>query len=90
MPASSCYKDSNRYVGVPEFFMIPIEEFFEIYKKKSLAYRDHDSTHITPYDPLSGFPYYNMTTLHSEGSPYPPPGDAPGSSVGLSYGTFHQ
>jgi hypothetical protein len=33
MPASSCSKDSNRDVSVPGFFMIPIEEFFEIYKK---------------------------------------------------------
>jgi len=31
MPASSCSKDSNRDVSVPGFFMIPIEEFFEIY-----------------------------------------------------------
>ena len=37
--------------------------------------------HVTRYGPRSEFPYYNLTTPHREGPPYPHTGDAPSSVV---------
>jgi len=34
------------------------------------------SKHVNNYGSQSGFPYYNLTTPHWEGSSYPPPGKA--------------
>lgn len=57
----------------------------DVYRAGSMAV----SKHVTHYDRLSGFSYYNLTALHRDSS-YPPPGNVLSSSVGLSPGYLHQ
>jgi len=47
------------------------------------------SKHVIHYGPRSGFPDYNLTTLHGQGSPYLPSGDELSMALWvLALGTF--
>ena len=48
------------------------------------------SKYVTRYCPRSGFLYYNLITLHQDGSPYPPHGEVLSRSVNLRLGNFHR
>ena len=48
------------------------------------------SKRITHCSQRSVFPYYNLTTLDQEGSPYPPPGELLSRFIDLRRGNFHQ
>jgi hypothetical protein len=43
--------------------------------------------HINHYGPSSGFLYYSLTIPYREDTPYLPPGDMLGSSMGFALGT---
>lgn len=68
-------------------FSKSIKKAFSVQKSVTL------SKYFTNYDPLSDFPYYNLTPPPPpiERAPhYPPPGDALESSVGVRPVNLHQ
>ena len=64
--------------------------FFQNLQKRSLACRECDTLQtVAHYCSRSGFPYYNLTTLHQKGSPYLTVGDTLCSFVDLSAGNLN-